>query len=94
MKCRELVVTLRREMRQEYSKLSEKMADHDAIHRETQMRLKTLEEKYYQSNYGVAEGEEEMVDGEKKQEEKDEPLESFGSNQGVSILGIIGSNVS
>ena len=74
MKCRELVEALRREVRQNHSVLSEKLADLGAIHEETQRRLEVLEMMYHQSNYGNVEGEEE-----EEQEGKDEPKASISS---------------
>ena len=84
MKCRELVAALRREVRQNHSVLSEKLADLGAIHEETQRRLEVLEMMYHQSNYGNAEGEQVLVDGEEEQEEKDEPKTSISSGFNVS----------
>ena len=84
MKCRELVAALRREVRQNHSVLSEKLADLGAIHEETQRRLEVLEMMYHQSNYGNAEGEQVLVDGEEEQEEKDEPKTSISSGFSVS----------
>ena len=85
MKCRELVAALRREVRQNHSVLSEKLADLGAIHEETQRRLEVLEMMYHSnSNYGNAKGEQVLVDGEEEQEEKDEPKTSISSGFNVS----------
>ena len=71
-------------MRQNHSMLSEKLADLGAIHEETQRRLEVLEMMYHHSNYGNAEGEQVLVDGEEEQEEKDEPKTSISSGLNVS----------
>ena len=77
VKCRELVMALRKDMRQSHSIFSEKLADLGAIHEETQRRLQVLE--MYHSNHDIVEVEDVMaVEGEEEQELKDEgPIAGF-----------------